>query len=365
MLRQWRRRWRWPRARYGVDRLYDRGGLGRRIRFRQVDRQAAAGAVAGTLSCYGRAAGLFPHASSTSTLKILDRGDVAPDHLRGHGPGPSATRSSCPPPSCGSPSISTATGDATWWIPSPMRWDRRRISSRRRAGCPVETWGFEVRLPSGFNAALAGRTRRSARWPSGRAMGVRRADGRAMPWGQRRAHPSGRARTGRPSWSPKLRRDLRLQRRRELCAGHCASVGPAQGGGPFVTPWPTDDRGLSRAERREFQALLTARLRCRQARRRDRHQDPGGDCGRTGQARAGKGRPGLRLRARRAPRRAVRFGGALRQGAASAVPAIPCGRWPLILRRFACPCPHAAAPPCGRPVAARPCRGFAGGRRRR
>ena len=32
-----------------------------------------------------------------------------------------------------------------------------------------------------------------------------------------------------------------------------------QGGAPFVTPWPTDDLGLSRAERRELQSLLTAR----------------------------------------------------------------------------------------------------------
>ena len=32
-----------------------------------------------------------------------------------------------------------------------------------------------------------------------------------------------------------------------------------RGGGPFVTPWPTDDRGLSRAERRELQALLLRR----------------------------------------------------------------------------------------------------------
>ena len=31
-------------------------------------------------------------------------------------------------------------------------------------------------------------------------------------------------------------------------------------GGPgIVTPWPTDDPGLSRAERRELQALLTSR----------------------------------------------------------------------------------------------------------
>jgi hypothetical protein len=32
-----------------------------------------------------------------------------------------------------------------------------------------------------------------------------------------------------------------------------------RGGGPFVTPWPTDDPGLSRAERRELQQLLVAR----------------------------------------------------------------------------------------------------------
>jgi len=32
-----------------------------------------------------------------------------------------------------------------------------------------------------------------------------------------------------------------------------------RGGGPFATPWPTDDAGLSRAERREVQTLLAAR----------------------------------------------------------------------------------------------------------
>jgi len=32
-----------------------------------------------------------------------------------------------------------------------------------------------------------------------------------------------------------------------------------RGRGPFATPWPTDDPGLSRAERREVQARLLAR----------------------------------------------------------------------------------------------------------
>jgi peptidoglycan hydrolase-like protein with peptidoglycan-binding domain len=32
-----------------------------------------------------------------------------------------------------------------------------------------------------------------------------------------------------------------------------------RGGGPFATPWPTDDPGISRAERRELQGLLILR----------------------------------------------------------------------------------------------------------
>jgi peptidoglycan hydrolase-like protein with peptidoglycan-binding domain len=32
-----------------------------------------------------------------------------------------------------------------------------------------------------------------------------------------------------------------------------------RGAGPFATPWPTDDAGLSRAERREIQTLLSQR----------------------------------------------------------------------------------------------------------
>ena len=32
-----------------------------------------------------------------------------------------------------------------------------------------------------------------------------------------------------------------------------------RGGAPFATPWPTDDPGISRAERRELQTLLAAR----------------------------------------------------------------------------------------------------------
>jgi membrane-bound lytic murein transglycosylase B len=42
-----------------------------------------------------------------------------------------------------------------------------------------------------------------------------------------------------------------------LAIGHLADR--MRGGGPFVQPWPRDERVLSRAERHELQQLLAAR----------------------------------------------------------------------------------------------------------
>ena len=42
-----------------------------------------------------------------------------------------------------------------------------------------------------------------------------------------------------------------------LAIGHLSDR--LRGGGPLVTPWPTDDPGLSRAERRELQGLLAGK----------------------------------------------------------------------------------------------------------
>jgi len=42
-----------------------------------------------------------------------------------------------------------------------------------------------------------------------------------------------------------------------LAVGHLSDR--LAGGGPLATPWPTDDPGLSRAERRELQRLLIGR----------------------------------------------------------------------------------------------------------
>jgi lytic murein transglycosylase len=130
-----------------------------------------------------------------------------------------------------------------------------------RAG---EPWGFEVRLPAGFDTRGEGRrTKRPlSEWA---ARGLRRADGSPLGGtGLAMSSPAGLlapAGAAGPAF-------LVLRNFDALYSYNAAeSYGLAiahlsdrlRGGGAFVVAWPTDDPGLSRAERRELQALLIAR----------------------------------------------------------------------------------------------------------
>jgi hypothetical protein len=125
---------------------------------------------------------------------------------------------------------------------------------------PGQTWGYEVTLPQGFNYLLADSTRRMTlhEWEQ---HGVRRAGGKAFP----RAHDSAYLLVPGGARGPAF---LMLNNFRSimkynpseayaLAIGHLADR--MRGGGPFVQPWPRDERVLSRAERYELQQLLAAR----------------------------------------------------------------------------------------------------------
>lgn len=128
----------------------------------------------------------------------------------------------------------------------------------------AEPWGFEARLPAGFD--LRGEGRRTKRplseWTS---RGLRRADGSPLASGGLvPATPAGLLAPAGPQ-GPAF---LVLRNFDALFSYNAAeSYGLAiahlsdrlRGGGEFATPWPTDDPGLSRAERRELQTLLIAR----------------------------------------------------------------------------------------------------------
>jgi lytic murein transglycosylase len=120
-------------------------------------------------------------------------------------------------------------------------------------------WGYEVRLPRGFNAALAGRKNKRplASWAS---MGVTRIDGRPLQ-GDYDAGILIPAGVNGPAFVVTRNFDaLYSYNAAESYGLAIAILGDRLRGGPGIqTAWPTDDPPLSRAERRELQTLLTAR----------------------------------------------------------------------------------------------------------
>ena len=121
-------------------------------------------------------------------------------------------------------------------------------------------WGLEVRLPTGFNSKLAGRgnKRPVSEW---QAQGVIAADDGALSRvGERAAILLPAGRNG-PAFLVGSNFDAlyryNASENYALAIGHLADR--IAGLGPLRTPWPTDDPGLPRTERRELQTLLIAR----------------------------------------------------------------------------------------------------------
>ena len=131
----------------------------------------------------------------------------------------------------------------------------------RRAGWRTgEPWGYEVKLPAGLDASLAGRTSRRplSDWV---ARGVTRVDGRPIAPSDARSAvllPAGR---NGPAFLVFRNYDaIYSYNAAESYALAIATLADRlRGGAGIATPWPTDNPGLSRAQRRQLQTLLLAR----------------------------------------------------------------------------------------------------------
>ena len=131
----------------------------------------------------------------------------------------------------------------------------------RRAGWRTgEPWGYEVKLPAGFDASLAGRTSRRplSDWV---ARGVTRVDGRPIAPSDARSAvllPAGR---NGPAFLVFRNYDaIYSYNAAESYALAIATLADRlRGGSGIAAAWPTDDPGLSRAQRRQLQTLLLAR----------------------------------------------------------------------------------------------------------
>jgi lytic murein transglycosylase len=121
-----------------------------------------------------------------------------------------------------------------------------------------ETWGYEARLPPGFDAALADtRTARTlAQW---RTLGVTRASGEAFPRLSdvaRLAIPAG---ASGPAFL--FLPNLAAIRSYNPSTKYALSIGlladRLRGGGDLLQPWPVDERQLNLSEAQELQTRLT------------------------------------------------------------------------------------------------------------
>lgn len=216
-----------------------------------------------TLSCMGRRQAYFRR-ELLAALRILQAGDVAPEAFLGSWAG--------------------AFGQ-TQFMPGTFEWlavdhdgDGRRdvIGSTtdalastanylRNAGWRrTIPWGFEVRVPAGMNARGEGRRvkRTLATWTQ---RGVRRADGSALVTPGTPSSltaglylPAGPA--GPAFLVTRTFDALYRYNASESYSFAVAHVSDRLRGAPgLVARWPTDDAGLSRADRRELQALLRQR----------------------------------------------------------------------------------------------------------
>jgi len=213
----------------------------------------------GTLSCLGRRQAYF-RGEFFSALRILQGGHIAPERLLGSWAGAFGHTQFMPSTferlavdfdGDGKRDLMDNTTDA---LASTANF---LAKAGWQSGRP---WGIEVSLPKGFSAD--GESRKTKRpmseWV---ARGLLRVDGSALPSESGNAGLMTPAGTGGPAFLVFKNFDAiysyNAAESYGLAIAHLSDR--LRGAGPFTNPWPTDDPGLSRAERRELQGLLALR----------------------------------------------------------------------------------------------------------
>ena len=220
----------------------------------------------GTLSCHGRRQAYF-RGEFFSLLKLIEQGDLTVDGPQGKaglvGSWAGAFGHTQFMPSTYQRLALDFDGDGrrdlVASIPDALASTAHFLAKAGwKRGQP---WGYEVKLPAGFDAAGTGRKakRSLADWA---ARGVTRLDGK--PLAEAGAGAAGLLLPAGPRGPAFL-----VFGNFDAIYGYNAAESYAlaiahlsdrlRGGGPLATPWPTDDAGLSRADRRELQRLLAAR----------------------------------------------------------------------------------------------------------
>ena len=212
----------------------------------------------GTLACHGRRQGYF-RGEFLSLLGLLDRGDVSPAQAYGSWAGAFGQTQFMPSTYERLAVDFDGDGrrDLIGSVPDALASTANFLT---RAGwSAAQPWGFEVKLPAGFDASGAGRRnkRALAHWA---AQGLRRIDGQAIA-GDAPAGLMLPAGPGGPAFLVLRNFDAIYSYNASESYGLAIALlsDRLRGLPALATPWPTDDPGLSRLQRREVQTLLLAR----------------------------------------------------------------------------------------------------------
>ena len=209
-----------------------------------------------TLSCEGRRQAYF-RTEFFNTLKIIQSGDVPASALIGSWAGAFGHTQFMPSTFLRFAVDMDGDGrrDVVGSIPDALGSTANYL--RSSGWDPAQVWGFEVTVPKDYSGPTGRKAKQSMTYWAGR--GVRRVDGK--PLGSGTAGLIQPAEGGGPAFLVTGNFDALFAYNASvsyaLAIAHLSDR--LRGGGPFVTPWPTDDMGLTRAERRELQTLLTRR----------------------------------------------------------------------------------------------------------
>jgi len=242
-----------------------------------VDRQAVL-AIWGMESNYGKNRGSIPVIESLATLaydgrrrsfaeeqliaalRILQAGDVSPQHMVGSWAGAMGHTQFIPSSYLSYAVDFRGDGHRDVWSDDPTDALASTANYLRRSGWTAgQPWGVEVRLPQGFNYGSADQSnvRPVSDW---RSRGVTLVSGAPLP-----DHGSAAiiAPAGARGPAFAVFHNFFVIKKYNNATSYAVGVGHLgdriMGGGPFVAGWPREERELSRTEKVELQERLIAR----------------------------------------------------------------------------------------------------------
>jgi lytic murein transglycosylase len=209
-----------------------------------------------TLSCIGRRQAYF-RGEFIATLRIIQDGHIKPSSLIGSWAGAFGHTQFMPSSFLRLAVDMDGDGrrDIVDSIPDALGSTANHL--KKSGWVTGQRWGFEVKLPSGYSGTSGRKSKHPmAYWA---AQGVTRVDGGGLGEGSAGLLlPAG---ANGPAFLVTRNFDAiygyNASEAYGLAIAHLSDR--LRGGGPIRTPWPTDDAGTTRAERKEIQTLLGRR----------------------------------------------------------------------------------------------------------